>query len=41
MRYVAQDGDSAEGRIEYDMDEEDEEWLGRYNKRVRPLWLFC
>lgn len=34
MRYVSPDGDWAESRVEYDMDDEDEEWLEQYNGQV-------
>lgn len=34
VRYVSPDGDWAESRVEYDMDDEDEEWLAQYNSQV-------
>ena len=34
MRYVSPDGDWAESRVEYDMDDEDEEWLEQHNGQV-------
>ena len=34
VRYVSPDGDWAESRVEYDMDDEDEEWLEQYNGQV-------
>jgi hypothetical protein len=34
VRYVEQAAFAAEGRVEYDMDDEDEEWLARHNKKV-------
>ena len=34
VRYVEQAALAAEGRVEYDMDDEDEEWLARHNKKV-------
>lgn len=34
VRYVSPDGDGVESRVEYDMDDEDEEWLARFNGQV-------
>jgi hypothetical protein len=34
VRYVNSEGDGIDGRLEYDMDEEDEEWLNQQGKQV-------
>lgn len=34
VRYVSPDGDGSESKVEYDMDDEDEEWLAQYNRQV-------
>ncbi len=36
MRHVDSAASGAEHRVEYDMDDEDEAWLAKYNKQVGP-----
>ena len=37
IRYVVPTPDDQEATVEYDLDEEDEEWLQKHNSRVRLL----
>lgn len=36
IRYVVPTPDDEEATVEYDLDEEDEEWLQKHNHKVKP-----
>ena len=41
VRYVVPTPDDEEATVEYDLDEEDEEWLQRHNHKVPQLLHTC
>ena len=41
VRYVVPTPDDEEATVEYDLDEEDEEWLQRHNHKVLQLPHTC